>query len=133
MRNRRQAARRRAQRWVRLRFIGALHAAHADRPEASLAIVGHTRDISAKGLALVVPSMPVDEGFLLSGDCTLRIDLELPAVHVMVVATPVRYEKLAADATGAGHLIGARIEEVHDEGQFAKYLRGLSRKSADDD
>ena len=89
---------------------------------------GHTLDVSATGLALIVPAIRIGEHYLTGEDRRLHLKLELPAGPVEMRVTPVRYESLE-DATG--YLIGARILEMSDSDRasFDKYI--FSRKDAE--
>ena len=82
---------------------------------------GHTLDVSATGLALVVPAIRIGEHYLAGSDRKLYIKLELPNGPVELKATAVRYESLDDDS---GYLIGARILEMRDSDRatFEKYV-----------
>ena len=85
---------------------------------------GHTLDISATGLALVVPAIRIGEHYLAGGDHQLHIKLELPSGSVEMKVETVRYESLEDEG---GYLIGARILEMSDadKGSFEKYVAKL--------
>jgi hypothetical protein len=72
---------------------------------------GHTLDVSATGLALVVPAIRIGEHYLAGADRKLHIKLELPSGPVEMKVTTVRYESLEDES---GYLIGARILEMSD-------------------
>jgi len=82
---------------------------------------GHTLDVSATGLALVVPAIRIGEHYLAGEDRKLHVKLELPAGPVEMRVTTVRYESLE---DGTGYLIGARILEMSesDRASFDKYV-----------
>ena len=82
---------------------------------------GHTLDVSATGLALVVPAIRIGEHYLAGDDRKLHIKLELPAGSVEMRVGTVRYESLE---DGSGYLIGARILEMSasDRASFDKYV-----------
>lgn len=82
---------------------------------------GHTLDVSATGLALIVPAIRIGEHYLAGSDRKLHIKLELPNGPVELKATAVRYESLDDDS---GYLIGARILEMSDSDRatFEKYV-----------
>lgn len=82
---------------------------------------GHTLDVSATGLALVVPAIRIGEHYLAGEDRKLHIRLELPAGPVEMRVGTVRYESLE---DGSGYLIGARILEMSDSDRasFDKYV-----------
>ena len=80
-----------------------------------LPMVGHTRDISETGLAIVVtsdsPGSPRDE--LVGRE--LQIVLDLPDGLTHLRCTVVRYKELAAEEGEEGYLIGVRITEMNDK------------------
>lgn len=82
---------------------------------------GHTLDVSATGLALVVPAIRIGEHYLAGDDRKLHVKLELPDGAVEMRVTTVRYESLE---DGTGYLIGARILEMSesDRASFDKYV-----------
>ncbi|HEU4934167.1 MAG TPA: PilZ domain-containing protein [Pyrinomonadaceae bacterium] len=82
---------------------------------------GHTLDVSATGLALVVPAIRIGEHYLAGDERKLHIKLELPSGAVEMLVATVRYESLD---DGTGYLIGARILEMSesDRASFDKYV-----------
>lgn len=89
---------------------------------------GRTRDLSADGLAVIVPSLIIEGRHIDSPQCTLRIAiLELPTGHVEMDAVPVRYEQLGEDSAEVGHLIGLRIAQMSDADRtrYSEFLRTL--------
>lgn len=88
---------------------------------------GHTRDIRATGLSLVVPETGISFEEIVGEGRTLRIVLELPTGPVEIEAAPVRYEQLSEEGTKPYHLLGARITEMSDADcvLYVKYLRSL--------
>ncbi|HEX7332999.1 MAG TPA: PilZ domain-containing protein [Pyrinomonadaceae bacterium] len=82
---------------------------------------GHTLDVSATGLALVVPAIRIGEHYLAGADRELHIKLELPSGPVEMKVGTVRYESLEDES---GYLIGARILEMSDTDKvsFEKYV-----------
>jgi c-di-GMP-binding flagellar brake protein YcgR len=82
---------------------------------------GHTLDISATGLALVVPAIRIGEHYLAGDDRKLHIKLDLPSGPIEMTVRTVRYESLEDES---GYLIGARILEMSDTDKvsFEKYV-----------
>ena len=82
---------------------------------------GHTLDVSATGLALVVPAIRIGGHYLAGADRKLHITLELPTGSVEMKVASVRYESLEDES---GYLIGAQILEMSDTDRvsFEKYL-----------
>jgi hypothetical protein len=87
------------------------------------ACAGHTVNISAHGLAVVLHAQNIDEQYLLGAEGSMAIELDLPnGLSLEIQATPMRYEKLEE-----GYLIGARISEMSERNRvlFEEYLREL--------
>ena len=87
---------------------------------------GYTLDVSATGLALIVPAIRIGEHYLAGADRKLHLKLELPAGPVEMRVASVRYEGLEDDS---GYLIGARILEMNDadRASFEKYVAKVMR------
>lgn len=106
--------RRSPRRRVRLPFTLSLHEpgkkANGRRPLPTLS--GFTHDISATGLAIVVPAIRIEGHYLAGGDRTLEIELELPSgsIHIRVIS--VRYEPVDEDRSEEGYIIGVRISHM---------------------
>jgi len=110
---------------VRLNFSVLLRDAE---PSASgvqhlRACAGHTVNISAQGLGVILHAQNIDEQYLLGSEGSMAIELDLPnGLSIEIQATPVRYEKLEE-----GYLIGARISDMSKRNRelFEEYLREL--------
>ena len=90
------------------------------------ACAGHTVNISAHGLAVVLHAQNIDEQYLLGAEGSMAIELDLPnGLSLEIQATPVRYEKQEE-----GYLIGARISEMSERNRrlFEEYLRELGNE-----
>ena len=103
-----------------------------ERASGRLHLVGHTKDISEIGLALVVPIAEIDERYLTGEDSKLQIELYLPDGALKITARPVHY-KLLDESSGdsvftEGYLIGAEITKVSDHDLFRAYLSTLEKK-----
>jgi PilZ domain len=94
----------------------------------SLKLAGYTRDISATGLALVVPTIRIGGQYITGENRTLEIILKLPSGTINVKATPVRYSPLEDDGTDTGYLIGVQIIWMNNEDRalFDAYLATLN-------
>ncbi len=124
--DRRQSPRLTATLDARLEFSVLLR--EADTSEGGVqhlrACAGHTVNISAHGLAVLLHAQNIDEQYLLGREGSMAIELDLPnGFSIEIQATPVRYEKLAE-----GYLLGARISEMSDHNRelFEEYLRELA-------
>jgi hypothetical protein len=88
---------------------------------------GHTQDLSAEGLALVVPAISLGDHHLVGENRILNIKLELPGAPVVMQVTPVRYERLDERASETGYMIGVKITGMREEdrARFADYVASL--------
>ena len=88
------------------------------------ACAGHTVNISAHGLAVLLHAQNIDEQYLTGAEGSMAIELDLPnGLSIEFQATPVRYQKL-----DQGYLIGARISEMSERNReyFDAYLQESS-------
>jgi hypothetical protein len=129
--NRRRSPRFIAQLKARLLFSVVLSGGKASsRASGRLHLVGHTKDISENGVALVVPIAEIDERYLTGENSKMQIELYLPAGAIQITARPVHYklldESLGESMFPEGYLIGAEITKVSDHDAFIKYLSTLA-------
>ncbi len=84
---------------------------------------GHTLDISATGLGLILPAIRIGEHYLTGEDRRLWLKLELPDdPPVEMQVKPVRYESLDEE----GYLVGVRITEISEKHQAA-YIHHVAK------
>ncbi len=97
------------------------------RPPPSLK--GYTRDLSSKGLGLVVSAIRIGERYLAGEECRLLILLQLPSGPINLHGTSVRYERLDENGFDEGYLIGVHITQMNDDDRerYVAYLRGRSK------
>jgi hypothetical protein len=95
----------------------------------ALKLAGYTRDISATGLALIVPAIRIGGQYITGENRTLDITLKLPSGQIQVQATPVRYSPLEEEGTDTGYLIGVQIKDMSDKDRliFDAYLETLTK------
>lgn len=93
-------------------------------------IEGHTVDLSTTGVALIVPAIRIGEHYLVGGERSLYLSLELPDGPVELIVVPVRYESLEEDSDDTGYIIGARIADMttQDRERFKEYVETLLTK-----
>jgi hypothetical protein len=117
---------------ARLSFRVSLMDLSSHRSDAyvSQSVQGHTWDISASGLALIVPKIRIGDHYLAGGDWGLQIMLDLPNGPVEIEATPVRYESLEEQEGESGYMIGVRITQMseHDRAGYEEYMATLREK-----
>lgn len=143
-----------------LPYAAALNspASPSGRAGAAPQIVGHTRDMSEGGLALIVPSLTFAYRHLLSPDFKLRLTLELPSGPVEIEGLPTHDRPLGdsdadmhymlsgeLDAVGGARfygygddpkdsacILGLKITAMSDEGRarYCEHLRLLGAKNS---
>jgi hypothetical protein len=130
--DRRQSARLR----VRLLFSVSIHRAGNGNGSGRRAqgMMGHTRDLSCNGLALLVPQVHVDGHHLAAEGRELEVRLEMGSSEaIRMVVMPRRYERLEDAELGCTYLIGVRIVTM-DEADRMRYLsffnEGLQNRAA---
>jgi c-di-GMP-binding flagellar brake protein YcgR len=83
---------------------------------------GHTRDISAKGMALLVPQAHLDGHHLAAEGRELTVELQIGSGDpISMIVMPRRYERLEETELGCAYLIGVRIMKINEPDQ-ARYL-----------
>lgn len=94
------------------------------------AIEGFTSDISADGMALVLPAIRIGDHYLAGENHPLLIRLELPDRTIELHTVAVRYDSFADGEQGGGYLVGTRITKLgqEDRAQYVELLAQLSRK-----
>ena len=127
---RRRAARRRVALEVRLPVGVSLPHEHLD-PEAEEfphPVMGHTRDVSAAGLSLVLPATRLGARDVSRAGSPLRVVLCLPTGVIVVRAETVHCQQLSDDEAAPQFLLGARITKMFDADRRAydNFLRSLT-------
>src|SRR5713226_6369331 len=95
------------------------------RPEPALK--GHTRDLSAGGLALNMQQMHLDGHYLAAEDREVELKLELPTGPISMLVIPRRYERLEEGELGCRYLIGVQITQISDEDR-RRYLSFIAQE-----
>lgn len=99
-------------------LIGAESNGATDEPPM---LVSHTCDVSAGGMALLIPSLPFLYRYLLNPDCTVRFTLHLPDGPINIEATPVYDRPLNDDDMNLGFIVNGRIEIEYTPRQYERY------------
>ena len=94
-----------------------------------ISIDGHTLDLSSTGLALVVPTIIVNEHHLVGENRNMYLKLELPDSSIELNVVPIRYERLDDHPTETGYLIGVKLGNVEqeDRARYTDYVTQLLR------
>lgn len=92
---------------------------------------GDTFDLSANGMALIVPSITLDEHHLVGENRSLRVQLELPSGPVEMQVSPVRYERLEENNSDPGYLIAVKILKMSedDRARYSDYISNLLHRN----
>lgn len=96
--------------------------------DSRLIFFGQTSDLSAEGLAMVLPATIIDERFC-TGTNRLKLSLHLPEGIVGLEVAPVRCERLTDAYSVNGYLLGTRITNVEHRKSFERYLESVSGQS----
>lgn len=93
---------------------------------------GHTLDMSAGGLALIVPAIRVGEHHLVGEGPSFKLRLELAEGPLEMRVATVRYESLDEQATESGFIVGVKIVEMEeaDRRTYSEYVSKLMNQSA---
>jgi hypothetical protein len=128
----RRSPRYKAQLRARLLFSVVLSEEGSKPRAGKLHLVGHTKDISEIGVALVLPIAEIDERYLTGEGSKLQIELFLPSGAIKISARPVHCKRLdensGENVFTEGYLIGAEITKVSNRALFVEYLGTLAGK-----
>jgi hypothetical protein len=111
--NRRRAPRFKVRLSVRVTPVSSASPVRASAERDS--VYGYTRDLSATGLALILPAIRINNIYLTGEDRRLEILIENESEPIVIYAITSRYEKLEEDSADKGYLIGVKITEMSDE------------------
>ena len=97
-----------------------------------ISMEGHTLDLSANGLALIVPQITLGEHHLVGENRSLDLKLQLPGGPVEMQVAPVRYERLEEHDDETGYVIAAKIVRMPDDdrARFSEYFATLQERKA---
>jgi hypothetical protein len=96
--------------------------------ESPLIFFGQTSDLSAVGLAMVLPATIIDERFCTDAN-RLKLSLHLPQGIIDLEVAPVRCERLSDAYSVRGYLLGTKITNVNQKESFERYLESVSGQS----
>jgi hypothetical protein len=96
--------------------------------ESNLIFFGQINDLSAIGLAMVLPATIIDERFC-TGSNRLKLSLHLPHDIIRLEVAPVRCERLTDAYSINGYLLGTKITNVEQRESFERYLDSVSGSS----
>jgi hypothetical protein len=117
--NRRRSPRYKVRLSVRVTPVSSASPVRASAERDSL--YGYTRDVSSSGLALILPSIRINNIYLAGENRLLEILIEDESDPIVIYGVPSRYEKLEEGEADKGYLIGVKITEMSDEDR-ARFL-----------
>jgi hypothetical protein len=112
--NRRRSPRYKVRLSVRVSPVKASKPARVSSLEPD-ALYGYTRDISVTGLALILPSIRINNIYLTGEDRTLELLIEHESEPIVIYGIAARYEKLEEGEADKGYLVGIKITEMSTE------------------
>jgi hypothetical protein len=112
--NRRRSPRYKVRLSVRVSPVKASKPARVSSLEHD-ALYGYTRDISVTGLALILPSIRINNIYLTGEDRTLELLIEHESEPIVIYGSAARYEKLEEGEADKGYLVGIKITEMSTE------------------
>ena len=96
--------------------------------DSPLVFFGQTSDLSAVGLAMVLPATIIDERFCTESN-RLKLSLHSPDGLIGLEVAPVRCERLTDAYSVNGYLLGTKITNVEHRESFERYLESVSGNS----
>ncbi|HSS18778.1 MAG TPA: PilZ domain-containing protein [Pyrinomonadaceae bacterium] len=123
--DRRRSKRQSARLDLSLSLASATKSLNGTRRIESMA--GHTIDLSANGVALVVPRITLGDHHLVGENRGINLRIELPEGPVEMQTAPVRYERLEEHKLETGYLIAVKIVSMSadDRARFSEYVSSL--------
>ena len=98
----------------------------AQSDDESLVFFGRTKDLSAGGLSVILPSTLIDERYC-GDNARVQLSLHLPTGPVNLEVNAVRCEPLRQEDAALGYLVGAQILSIDDNrDEYDEYLRSIS-------
>ncbi len=94
-------------------------------------IIGETVDISRTGVAFLVPSIRINEKYLVGHERPLNVEIDLPTGRVEIRLIGKRYEKVGVHVSTERFLVGAQIVDLRgpDKDAYELFLRKGNRSS----
>ena len=129
MAERRSAPRKKVSVAVRVRLAPSnLSVGHIKASE-KLSLSGATQDISTCGVGLILPSIRINEHYLVGQDHLLVVEMDIHDRTVIMKAIGRRYEEVGVHMSVKRFLVGAEIVEMSptDRAAFDYFLKNHKR------
>lgn len=133
---RRAAPRKKVSVAVRVRFAPDLYAVGHLKNSEKLSLSGSTNDLSACGVGLVLPSIRLDQHYLVGQDRPLIVEMDIHDRTVIMKVVGRRYEEVGEHLSVRRFIVGAEILEMSPTDRaaydyFLKNAKKLSRHMGD--
>ena len=121
---------------ARVTFNVAIHRPANGKParRRNPTLKGYTRDLSERGIGLLVPQVHLDGHHLAAEGRELELQLEIGGgAPITMLVMPRRYERLDEAEMGCNYLIGTLIVTIEeaDRARYVKFVaEGLQNPSA---
>lgn len=98
-------------------------------PAEPIYIYGQTKDLSASGIAFLVPSIRIRESYLVGENNIIKAELDLPNGTVRMRIVGKRYEQVSEHLSVSRYLIGASVLEISEESRevYEQFLRSKGK------
>ncbi len=92
---------------------------------------GETRDLSLSGIGFFVPSIRIQENYLVGESRPLNVELDLPGGKLQMQVIGRRYEQTGEHLSISRYLIGASISQISPENfeVYKQFLLGDKKAS----
>lgn len=134
---RRAAPRKKVSAAVRVRFAPINGSVGHIRNSEKLSISGATRDISSCGIGMILPSIRLDQHYLVGQDRLLIVEMDIHDRTIIMKVVGRRYEEIGEHLSVKRFLVGAEIVEMSPTDRaayeyFLKNYRKLSKRVSGD-
>src|SRR5262249_13635937 len=126
---RRAAVRKRVSVAVRVRLAPQFNSVGHTLASEKVSLSGATRDISTCGIGFIVPSIRINENYLVGQDRPLIVEMDIHDRTIMMTVIGRRYEEIGEHLSTKRFLVGAEIIEMTPTDRVAyEYFIDHSRK-----
>lgn len=124
------SSRRRHRAPVKVWFDPEMNTERGQEAARSACVLGETMDISRTGIGFLVPSIRVNEKYLVGHQRPLNIEMDLPNGKVYMRIMGCRYEKVGMHLSTERFLVGANIISLTgaDKETYETFLRNGNRR-----
>jgi hypothetical protein len=128
---RRAAPRKKVSVAVRVRFAPDQYAVGHIKNSEKLSLNGSTSDISACGVGLVLPSIRLDQHYLVGQDRPLIVEMDIHDRTVIMKVVGRRYEEVGEHLSVRRFIVGAEILEMSptDRAAYSYFLKNAKKLS----